>query len=81
MSMYGLYLNIHTDMLFNDTSSPQRIFSVMYDHTLFLCLQIIRSDIRPHSKWAVSLANAELLTYRSIHFIIPVVGADLSEFD
>ena len=27
----------------------------MYDHTLFLCLQISRSDIRPHVNWAVSL--------------------------
>ena len=25
-----------------------------HDHTCFLCLQISRSDIRPHEKWALS---------------------------
>ena len=34
-----------------------RTFDVMYDHT-FLNLQITRSDIRPHIKWAVSLVIA-----------------------
>ena len=29
----------------------------MYDHT-FLNMQITRSDIRPHKKWAVSLVIA-----------------------
>ena len=31
----------------------------MYDHTLFLCLQIIRLDIWPHIKWAASLVIAD----------------------
>ena len=30
----------------------------MYDHILFLKLQITKSDIRPHIKWAVSLVIA-----------------------
>ena len=30
----------------------------MYDHT-FLSLQITRSDVRPHIKWAVSLVIAD----------------------
>ena len=34
-----------------------RTFSVMYDHT-FQNLQITRSDIRPHIKWAVILVIA-----------------------
>ena len=31
----------------------------MYDHTLFLCVQITRSDIRTRVKWAVSLVIAD----------------------
>ena len=34
-----------------------RTFGVIYDHN-FLNLQITRSDIRPHIKWAVSLGTA-----------------------
>ena len=30
----------------------------MYDDS-FICLQIARSDIRPHVKWAVSLVIAD----------------------
>ena len=36
---------------------PVRTFGVMYDHT-YLNLQITRSDIRLHIKWAVSLVIA-----------------------
>ena len=32
----------------------------MYDRTLFLCLQIARSDIRPHVKWAANLVIADV---------------------
>ena len=35
-----------------------RTFGLMYDHTFFLRLQITRSGIRPHQKWAVSLVIA-----------------------
>ena len=34
------------------------ILGVMYDHTFFFNLQIARSDIKPHIKWAVSLVFA-----------------------
>ena len=34
-------------------------FAVIYDHTLFVNLQITRSDIRPQVKWAVNLVIAE----------------------
>ena len=30
----------------------------MYDHTFYKQVQISRSDIRPHIKWAVSLVIA-----------------------
>ena len=33
-----------------------RTFSVMYDHTLFWCLQITKSDIRLRMKWIFHLA-------------------------
>ena len=42
---------IHTAMV------SERTFAGMYDH-IFLNLQITRSDIRPHTKWAVSLVIA-----------------------
>ena len=44
-------------MLFNDTWS-QSGHSVSCMTILFLNLQIIRSDIRPHIKWVVSLVIA-----------------------
>ena len=45
-------------VLFNDTGLvSERTFGVMNDHTL-LNLQITRSDIRPHIKWAVILVIA-----------------------
>ena len=31
---------------------------IMYDDS-FICLQIARSDLRPHVKWAVSLVTAD----------------------
>ena len=37
-----------------------RTFGVMYHHT-FLNLQVTRSDIRPHIKWAVSLHMVTLI--------------------
>ena len=51
-------------MLFNDTWSQVsvRTFGVMYDH-IYLNLQITRSDIGPHIKWAVSL----VFTYGHFH--------------
>ena len=39
------------------TSVAVRTFSIMYDHTC-LNLQIAKSDIRSHIKWAVSLVIA-----------------------
>ena len=34
----------------------------MYDHTLYKQVQISRSDIRPHIKWAVSLVILHMIT-------------------
>ena len=34
----------------------------MYDHTFYKQVQIIRSDIRPHIKWAVSLVILHMIT-------------------
>ena len=39
-----------------------RTFSVMYDHTFYKQVQISRSDIRPHTKWAVSLVILHMVT-------------------
>ena len=36
-----------------------RVFSTMYDHTLFLCWQITRADIRSQVKWAVNFVIAD----------------------
>ena len=37
-------------------------FGVMYDHTFYKQVQISRSDIRPHIKWAVSLVILHMIT-------------------
>ena len=34
----------------------------MYDHTFHKQVQISRSDIRPHIKWAVGLVNLHMIT-------------------
>ena len=34
----------------------------MYDHTFYKQVQISRSDIRPHIKWAVSLVILHMIT-------------------
>ena len=34
----------------------------MYDHTLYKQVQIRRSDMRPHIKWAVSLVILHMIT-------------------
>ena len=34
----------------------------MYDHTFYKHVQISRSDIRPHTKWAVSLVILHMVT-------------------
>ena len=34
----------------------------MYDHTFYKQVQISRSDIRPHIKWAVSLVILHMVT-------------------
>ena len=34
----------------------------MYDYTFYKQVQIIRSDIRPHMKWAVSLVILHMIT-------------------
>ena len=34
----------------------------MYDHTFYKQVQISRSDIRPHIKWAVSLVIMHMVT-------------------
>ena len=34
----------------------------MYDHTFYNQVQISRSDIRPHIKWAVSLVILHMIT-------------------
>ena len=34
----------------------------MYDHTFYKQVQISRSDIRPHVKWAVSLVILHMVT-------------------
>ena len=34
----------------------------MYDHIFYKQVQIIRSDIRPHIKWAVSLVILHMVT-------------------
>ena len=39
-----------------------RTFGVMYDHTFYKQVQISRSDIRPHIKWAVSLVILHMIT-------------------
>ena len=45
-----------------------RISSVMYNHTLVLCLKIIRQDIRPDVKWAVNLviADSQVIFHRGL---------------
>ena len=47
--------------------------------TLFLCLQITRSDIRPHVKWAVSLvpAKSHLIFLRCLRVYVWVILTDL----
>ena len=37
-------------------------FGVMYDHTFYKQVQIRRSDMRPHIKWAVSLVILHMIT-------------------
>ena len=49
-------------VLFNDTLLSVRTFGVMYDHTFYKQVQISRSDIRPHIKWAVSLVILHMIT-------------------
>ena len=44
----------------------ERILSVMYNHTLFLCMQITRLNIRPSVKWDLSL-----VTTADGHFNLP----------
>ena len=34
----------------------------MYDHTFYKQVQISKSDIRPHIKWAVSLVILHMIT-------------------
>ena len=41
------------------TSGLNKILYVKYDHTLFLCLQIAGSGIRPHVNWSFSLVIAD----------------------
>ena len=43
-----------------------RTFGVMYDHTFYKQVQISRSDIRPHIKWAVSLVILHMVTSISL---------------
>ena len=43
----------------------------MYDHTFYKQVQISRSDMRPHKKWAVSLVILHMIT--SI-FLRPLCG-------
>ena len=44
-----------------------RTFCVMYDHIFFYKqVQISRSDIRPHIKWAVSLVILHMVTSMSL---------------
>ena len=38
----------------------------MYDHTFYKHVQISRSDIRPHIKWAVSLVILHMVTSISL---------------
>ena len=38
----------------------------MYDHTFYKQVQISRSDIRPHIKWAVSLVILHMVTSISL---------------
>ena len=45
-------------VLFNDTWLI-RTLRVIYDHAVFLCLQITRSDLRPHLNWIVNLVIAD----------------------
>ena len=35
----------------------------MYDHTFYKQVQISRSDIRPHIKWAVILVILHMITF------------------
>ena len=49
------------------TPGLSKEFSVMYNHALFLCFQILKSDIRPEGKWTVSLMVA------NGHFSLPKV--------
>ena len=44
----------------------------MYGHHTFLNLQITRSDIRPHMKWAVSLV---ITLYSSLGVYVGMLGA------
>ena len=41
-------------------------FCVMYDHIFYKQVQISRSDIRPHIKWAVSLVILHMVTSISL---------------
>ena len=44
------------------TSGLSKEFDVMYDHIFYKQVQISRSDIRPHIKWAVSLVILHMVT-------------------
>ena len=44
------------------TPGLSKEFSVIYDHTFYKQVQISRSDIRPHIKWAVSLVILHMVT-------------------
>ena len=60
------------DLCYLMTSGSERTFGVMYDHT-FQNLQITRSDIRPHIKWAVSLVTA----YGPLIFLRGLCGVNM----
>ena len=44
------------------TPGLSKDIGVMYDHTFYKQVQISRSDIRPHIKWAVSLVILHMIT-------------------
>ena len=52
----------------------------MYDHTFYKQVQISRSDIRPHIKWAVSLVILHMVTSIFLWALCGYIWANILTF-
>ena len=71
------FTNPYRFVLFNDTWS-QEGHSVACMTILFRDVQISRSDIRPHIKWAVSLVILHMVFYSSSGVCVGMYGLTYS---